>query len=251
MKSSEIKAHILWHALYRLHFVAAITENGHGCMGVADVFGILESGYTVEFEIKTSKADLMGEIRSIRAIAEKLDLFNQARAAGKATAYAKYPKHRLYIDGSSMYSQDVQDQLEMRPNKYFFAVPGSLLEVAKEGLKGTPYGLYVIDEFGTPVCKKRADLLHPRKASDRLKMKILRSACTEVETTRSNLAAGLLCTGCRVPLATVCTPCVERRATLREYRKENDRVWREREEARQLERQKQSEEFTENTAPTR
>ncbi len=168
MKAAEVKASILSHALYRLHFVAAITESGHGCAGIADVLGILESGYTVEFEVKTSKADLMGELKSIAALVQKVDLFADP---SKKVNVAKYPKHNSYLNNTGMYSHMLE--LEMRPNKFFFAVPEALEEIAKKGLVGTPYGLYSVDSYGNAACKKRGDLLHDRKASERLRLKIL------------------------------------------------------------------------------
>lgn len=231
MKSAEIKAHMLWHSLYRLHHVAAITENGYGCIGVADVFAMTESGHTVEFEVKTAKADLMGEIKSIRALVEDTDIAGLFDKTKKPVHVAKYPKHSTYLKGSKTYTDEMMGSLEMRPNRFFFVVPEELAVAAREGLAGTPYGLYVVDQHGNCTNKKRADLLHEAKASDRLKLKILHSACVEVQVLRGRVAEGLKCTACRSSLETKCDPCKEKERKSRDYNRKTSACWKRVEES--------------------
>jgi len=235
--SHDLKAEMLAHALYRLHFVAAVTECGNGSFGVADVVGIRESGYTAEFEVKVSKQDLMGEMKSIRAIVEGVDLFADP---SKKVNVAKYPKHNAYIKNDGYMSAYYKD-LSMRPNHFYFVVPPELKEVALEGLAGTPYGLFMVYEhqgehpYSDVSCLKKPSLLHKEKASDRLRQQILHKACTELQQTRSELARGRRCKewSCRKPLGLRCPSCEEieqkRRERTREYRKENEARWKEQE----------------------
>lgn len=184
MNAHDLKAEMLTHMLYRLKFTAAVTEyGGRGLIGIADVFGILGSGYTHEFEVKVSKADLAGELRAIEYWTKPEEvrgpLFEQSHAK---TALSKGGKHHIYLCGDRDTYTGVYARI---PNKFSFVTPWDLKEVALEAIHGTPYGLYVIQHHengGHPwsdvICAKVAKNLHKEKAHDEVASNILRKACT-------------------------------------------------------------------------
>lgn len=227
MNSKEIKREILWYVLYRLHYLAAITEyGGKGASGIADVYGITKSGYTVEFEVKCSKSDLVGELNAIKHFFSKETLFKDA----EVKKLNKYWKHRLYNGGGNPIWHS--GQLSMRPNQFYFVVTDDLGAFALEQLKDTPYGLYKMEGGGLTKMKK-SEYFHKEKPSDEVKMNILRKACVEVETTRTQLLKGLICTGCHKSLSTCCDSCMDkkerRRLDNKKWREENKRCLAERE----------------------
>jgi hypothetical protein len=66
----------------------------------------------------------------------------------------------------------------LRPNRFSFVVSEELSDFAKEGLQGTPYGLYVCESTG-PVSMKRAEYLHRQEAPRDVVLNILHKACVE------------------------------------------------------------------------
>lgn len=218
MRSSEIKAEILSHMLYRLRFKAVVTEyGGVGVSGIADVFGITDSGYTHEFEVKVSKSDLMGELEAIRS------MFNSPRLLGKSQRHiSKGSKHNLYL-GKSL-NQETWDQVFVRPNCFSFAVPSVLSDFAKEFLSNTPYGLYVItlhENGGHPwtevFCEKKAAKLHKNKPPSDVHENITRKACSEVAVLRAKIRKGNICTHCDSVLPSRCDGCEKKIAGNRAY----------------------------------
>lgn len=231
MNAKEIKAAILWWMLYKLHFMAAVTEyGGVGTMGNADLFGILDSGYTVEFEVKCAKADLAGELKSIKLLTDEVEREKGRDWIQKAGSYAKLDKHARYLNRippGEMPWGHREATFEMVPNRFYFAVTPELVAYATESLKGTPYGLYSVSEAGTE-CVKRADLLHKNRAGEEIRNKILHKACTELETVRGELAKGLRCTACRKEkLATRCPACDEKMKREAEHKKKSNACWAE------------------------
>lgn len=159
--------------LYRMGYHAVFTEFRY-----ADLFAITRSRYSSEFEIKTSKSDLMSELNCVK----DLVLFGEPQKV-----YEKRFKHEHYFKGESNQFCEV-------PNYFSFVVPFDLEKTALEILKDTKYGLYCIkihenggNPFATVSVQKKAQLLHKEKIKDDLLFSLLRKSSTEVDTLRSKL----------------------------------------------------------------
>ena len=226
----DIKATMLTHALYRLHFAAAVTEyGGSGVIGIADIFGLLASGFTHEFEVKVSKSDLAGELKAIEYW-KKSDQLSINQTDHRYAPVSKGGKHHIYLRGD----HQVYSSMPRRPNKFSFVVPFDLQEYARKGIEGTPYGLFCIDiheNGGHPYsdvgCQKKAGYLHKEKSRDEVAANILRKACTEVEVLRGQLAAGKRCTKCHKSMPTRCDSCDLSIKKERAYRKNSDLCFKE------------------------
>lgn len=165
-QSVEIKERLLFFLLYRMGYHAAFTE-----MLNADVFAITRAKYTHEFEIKTSKPDLMSELNCVK----ELVMFGEAKKS-----YAKNWKHTRYLGiTNSVLSIEI-------PNYFSFVVVPELSKTALEILATTAYGVYEYDG-GYIRNLKKATLLNKEKVSEKLFFYLLRKAAVEVQTLREKL----------------------------------------------------------------
>lgn len=188
MKSQELKAAMLSHMLYRLHHIGAVTEyGGKGVHGIADCFGITEAGLTYEFEVKCSRADLMGELNAIEYILSEKTLF---KSEERPKTFSKGLKHKVYLKPESISYTWIK---ENAPNYFSFVVPEKLRAIANEKLKNTPYGLYIVfwhENGNYPYfevsCDKRGKRLHDAKVTNEQIFNILRKNSVEVQCLRSN-----------------------------------------------------------------
>lgn len=229
--SDDIKAAMLTHVLYRLHSNAAVTEyGGEGVIGIADVFAYLESGFTHEFEVKVSAADLAGELATIKYLVGKRSLQLGEATPEPPRGLSKTSKHNIYL-GEKV---DVYAQFGMqhRPNRFSYVVPPELEEKAKASLEGTPYGLYVATarSYGEtvlwePECKKKAGYIHKDRANAAVLKHILKKACTEVEVLRREKAKGRRCTKCLKGLPGRCENCDNSIKESREYNRKAAKCW--------------------------
>lgn len=241
MKAIDLKAEMLTHMLYRLHYDAAITEyGGKGCTGNADIFGIMSSGFTHEYEVKVDKADLAGELKSIDVLCNPLWRSGEKNWL-EEKGLSKFDKHARYLHivppGEMPWGHNPwgvgDEEWAMVPNRFSFVVTAELQEFALAGLQETPYGLFVVsthENGGHPwsdvVCKRVAKKIHGLKAAPEIAANIMRKACTEVEVLRRNQASGLRCTACRGELPTRCDKCSERMQKDRAYRRASDKCWK-------------------------
>lgn len=181
------------HMLYALNFQGIITEyGGVGTNGIADLFGITSSGYTHEFEVKTAKSDLAGELKSIKFhLPANKGLFAQQDFSGATKGF----KHRHYLNPTqsetSKYPYTLCSDRDI-PNKFSFVVSDDLKEFALKELENTPYGLWVVfwhENGGHPFSKmmrfKKAEFLHKTKPSNEIISRMFHKACTEIEGLRS------------------------------------------------------------------
>lgn len=186
MTAIELKAAALFYMLYRLHFFMAVTEyGGKGCEGIADLFGINAAGFSHEFEVKVAKADLAGELRTIRWLLD--------RDEKKNCTYAKLDKHCKYFgvappgDQRQWWSDGRPPHVEVIPNKFSFCVPPELAKYAFDELKGTRYGLVVITGSYDFETKKKAEYLHKEKPTQETIMKLAHKSSTEIQSLRHDL----------------------------------------------------------------
>lgn len=134
----------------------------------ADVIAV-KRGTIQEFEIKCSKADLVGEMRcarvtagieSIRGYTRKevqlaLETDDVERSAeqiemiydrGHTLSRTKLDKHRLYLlKPDQRPIRPAWAHTDFIPNTFYWCIPYELMEICKELNKGLPYGIYVHD----------------------------------------------------------------------------------------------------------
>ena len=128
----------LAHYLYwRLHYRVVIDEYEW-----RDIFGIRNSNYSVEFEIKVDKSDFDREINSMYAPQPKTRW-------GKD--WAKWEKHAMYlgkeIKKDNSFYENIYGHIEIKyfiPNEFYFYVPDYLSEHCLKRLENLPYGLVKI-----------------------------------------------------------------------------------------------------------
>lgn len=156
--SKIMKENITTHYLFQRNMLLVADEIGMYA-GIADVAAITPTRKLYEIEIKVTKADLMGEIKSIQTVLREDTLFEAPKGM------KKYTKHWHYLKNAH---SDV-----MIPNKFFFAVPPFLIKETLQYLKDTPYGLVDKDGF----VKKLAKDLHDRKINDKTLIKFAQKVC--------------------------------------------------------------------------
>lgn len=111
--------------------IPCISEGTFG-NGICDVLGIVNGRFVAEYEIKTSKADLVSELKSINFCFNNIE----------SNKYNKLHKHQKMF---SFYKRNIIDQSKV-PNYFIIVVPyENLAVIALERLRGTPYGVYVVN----------------------------------------------------------------------------------------------------------
>lgn len=118
--------------------VFATTEIGLVAGSIADILIINRRYFTTEIEIKTDKQDLKKELNIIRLSLERQSNSIQTTKI-VLNSPAKRFKHFYYL---GIYEKRLSPPPgEIIPNKYCFAVPEGLIDVAVGGVKNTPYGV--------------------------------------------------------------------------------------------------------------
>lgn len=163
----------------------------------ADLIAVKWGGEVVEYEIKCSKADLVGEIRAIRAAIDEANTMEMvpqyrlpfARAdddpiplvakikADIKLSHTKIAKHRHYLVKQEEPNRWGTNRRQFRPHKFYFAVPTELVDVAKAELKGIKqYGVYNVE---TGEIVKKAFRIHTDSIGDNVFFDLFTRACTE------------------------------------------------------------------------
>lgn len=230
MNAARLKAEMLFYLLVEKKYQCAVTEySGKGVDGNADIFGFTKAGFTHEVEIKCSKADLAGEIASIKNLLRHED----AKMLGERKL-AKLTKHSRYLNQSPQgempwgrREREVVDATFV-PSRFSFLVVPELVDYALDNLIGSPYGVYKITEYPAGeyrkttvyrISEERAPTqLHKEKVTEDIKEYLLRKTSTEVQILRAKMADPLLCTSCHDPLATRCEKCQSRMGKEARYR---------------------------------
>ena len=172
IKTLRISTNIIGLALNRLHHIGAFSEYSYG---QCDVLSLNSKLFGFDYEIKINKYDLLNEIHAIQtALLNKPDT---------KTTYSKYNKHQKYLHFNtySLYG--------WRPNYFYFAVPKELIEIAKDGVKGTPYGVLQVDEHSHhhPIYILKAKPIHKLSMPMEEAIKLLRKASFETYNARRRL----------------------------------------------------------------
>lgn len=177
MDSQELKIATITNLLFRRNFLGAFTES----FNQADVLGISRTMLAWEFEIKVSKEDLAKELKAIRFLTGNDTNMRRARAANKTS------KHKSYLD--PYYKRSTSDGFFV-PNYFSFVVPETIVEYAKRGVEGTPYGVYQVNAAGlySAVTPGR---LHEIKVDQSKLLLLMRKASTENLSLREKLLKDL------------------------------------------------------------
>jgi len=126
MKTIDLKYHILKWLFYDKNCLGVFTESKNR----SDVFGINQSRYGIEVEVKTDKLDLRTELKTIYNIVN-----------GKfQMRTTKCYKHLSYLKGEETGNE--------KPRYFYIAIPEEFIGITKTTLMGTPYGILVVKERG-------------------------------------------------------------------------------------------------------
>lgn len=169
--SRQAKWALMWYFLIKRHFLGCTTET-EICTGfIADVLAITKDYHIYEIEIKTSKSDLKVELYTIRQILSNKEIPRKEWGA-------KYRKHKGYIHGKWISYWGPDKQIKAA-NKFYFAVPEALREIAIKGTQDTPYGVILLGKRHVVQILKHAKMLHKNKLSEYRIFKILHRASLE------------------------------------------------------------------------
>jgi hypothetical protein len=165
----------------------------------ADIIGVKWGGEVNEFEIKVTLSDLRGEVKAVkRALLGEIYItqenqtglwsYNSIHIQEKLSK-TKLEKHYCYLvgdkqgrmtfhglEGSLLAADNNKDCFV--PNKFYFAVPGLLVESAEELLEGVPcYGIFNLD---TGVFEKKGIRLPRRNVRFVDMFNLFARSCTEL-----------------------------------------------------------------------
>jgi len=177
VNSNKAKYIITNWLIFEKNYLGAVTEYDG-----ADVIGIKRSLYVSEFELKTSKSDLIRELKIVGVI---LNQENILYAEKKIYSNLKYYKHKNYLKNyPNLRSYD------FNPNEFSFIVIEEFKEIVIDYIKDTKYGAYsirntsgyyFIDEL------KKPQKLHNKKIDSGDFLKLFRKTSTENNFLREKL----------------------------------------------------------------
>ena len=168
MTSQHAKVAVLDHLVSYSSSVGVFTETLWAC----DVLALRRSLYTIDFEVKVTKQDLVNEIRCANAAFE-----NGYTARSKVYNISKLYKHACYLGRASR---------RYTPNEFYFVVPFDLLAVVVDELRVPGYGIATIAD-GYLTFQRIAKKLHKTKIGLADMLPLLRKATTENAVLRRKL----------------------------------------------------------------
>jgi len=185
MNAEIVKQALMRYYLFERQFLLVTTEQVT-TYGTADVWVMDKDYLALEIEVKVSRSDLLGELNSIRDI----KFFNNPTTPSKQLK--KYRKHYRYLTKYHQY-----DNKSILPNRFYYCVPASLMDIALEYLKHTPYGILVCVEnevqhegellgvYHNIKVVKSGKCLHNGKVSENIVKQTIRRICSENYNLRS------------------------------------------------------------------
>lgn len=166
MTSKHVKDKLMDRLTFFNGYVGAVHEIP--ALNNADVIAV-KRGTIQEFEIKCSKADLVGEMRCARIAAGLDDVRNYTRKEvqlaletddiersedqikmiyerGHTLSRTKIEKHTMYLQKpNERPTKPAWAHKDFIPNTFYWCIPYELMDICKELNKGLPYGIYVHD----------------------------------------------------------------------------------------------------------
>jgi hypothetical protein len=213
MTSKHVKELLIGRFTFFNGYVGAVYEAPN--LNAADVIAVKHGGKVQEYEIKVSKADLVGEMRCAR-VAKGLDdpskyqradyvepdgtQFQMSPVVRRKYLKSQYTlsatkltKHKLYLTGEGregMNSYSFAPPKPFVPNTFYWCIPRSLLEICQQLNVGLPYGIYVFDMPMTSYAQKL--IVKPARSlggqGDRLYFELFNRACTLWQESRAEIA---------------------------------------------------------------
>lgn len=171
-----------------------IVSSENSCFNNPDIISLTRSDLLIEYEIKLSKADLMGELNSVKTCLhmllrrnmnkhnDQIGMLSGRRASFRGNIFvdeeaeaefekigkcSKLDKHETYlIPKPSTQNAFGEYEQPYRPNQFYFAVTSDLVSLAEEVCKYTPYGVVDLNKLhGSSSVIKKAGFIHRQKAS--------------------------------------------------------------------------------------
>jgi hypothetical protein len=214
MTSAQVKQMLIGRFTFANGFVGAVTEAPN--LNSADVLAVRFGGKIQEYEIKVSRADLVGEMRAARVAAGLDDIRSYAEKsvqlaltddglertetqvqaiyeAGHSLSKTKLDKP--YLSGAGREPKSFYgfpSRRQFVPSNFYWCIPMELLETCRELNKGLPYGIYVWDapptkQYYPPKCVVKAsrDL---KGQGDKVFFELFNRACTQWQGARGEIA---------------------------------------------------------------
>lgn len=171
-----------------------IVSSENSCFNNPDIISLTKSDMLVEYEIKLSRADLMGELNSVKTCEHMLlrrnmnkhniqiDMIGGRRVSLRGNIFvdeeaeaeflkigkcSKLDKHETYlIPKPSEPNAFGEYEQPYRPNQFYFAVTSDLVPLAMEACKYMPYGVIDLNAlYGSSSVVKKAGFIHRQEAS--------------------------------------------------------------------------------------
>lgn len=127
--TNTIKANL---AIWLIKSGAKLVEAETPRWGNADIVALTSDNLIAEYEIKTVESDMLEEIQAVKSAQRCVAMPERYYSSSP-----KFPKHRYYLGSSA----DILAQLFNKPNYFYFCVPGPLVELCRQKLGETPYGV--------------------------------------------------------------------------------------------------------------
>jgi hypothetical protein len=170
MTSKDVKELLIRRFTFFNGYVGAIYEAPN--LNSADVIAVRHGGKVQEYEIKVSKADLIGEMRCARVAKGLVNIeeymrknvmlnldtdgvqrtpeqIEAIRRSGHTLSKTKLKKHRAYLTPEGREIPSIFPGFPpfkpFVPNTFYWCIPYELLETCRELNRGLPYGIYVFD----------------------------------------------------------------------------------------------------------
>lgn len=205
MTSKQVKATLLKRFTFFNGFVGAVHEAAN--LNSADVIAVKHGGKIQEFEIKCSRADLIGELRCARVafgldeiskylkrgvqqnlindgVERTPDQVEAIKQYGHGLSKTKLTKHKLYLSDEGRTPPKQYGWSPAKPfvpHQFYWCIPHELLAICRELNDGLPYGIYVYDMpqsskyYQKFIVKPARSLKHQ---GDRVYFELFNRACT-------------------------------------------------------------------------
>jgi hypothetical protein len=211
--SKDVKELLIRRFTFFNGYVGAVYEAAN--INSADVIAVKHGGIVQEYEIKVSRADLVGEMRCARVAkglddAAKYQRSDYEEPAGQlqmsefmkrkylksqyTLSATKLTKHKMYLTGEGREGEKFYSFAPPKPfvpNTFYWCIPHSLLEICQQLNVGLPYGIYVFDMPMTSYAQKF--IVKPARSlggqGDRLYFELFNRASTQWSDAREELDA--------------------------------------------------------------
>lgn len=191
--ANHAKAELAYQLMFSSGHQIVCTEVG--AFNNPDILSLTKSDRLIEYEIKLSRADLMGELNSVKECKNQiiLNTYNEharkefeksqldlgIKVSVRGNVFepdglykdigkcSKLDKHRDYlIPRPSERTGYGYYEPPYRPNYFYFAVTAPLVDLAVKVCEGTAYGVICLNDiYGSSSIKSKAGMIHRDEAT--------------------------------------------------------------------------------------